>query len=232
MLLRSATGAVCGTVLLRGGRLARDRGLVDAQVFGLEQAQVGGHARARFQQHHISWNQIRCIHLGALPITQHDGAAGQHDAHRVEGLFCLTLLREANDRIDQHDAQDDCSIHIVAQRQSDQPCGEQRINQGIVKLDGKARQRAAPQCARQAVGAMLAQAAAGLNCGKATLRIAAQRGHRSGGFAGVPVSVFRRGHGKPADGLGAARVAVHVTGSHDTAHTSANRLSHLLTATV
>ncbi len=199
----------CGGVLLGGHGFARQRRFADAQVFDLQQAQVGWNPGAGFQQYQVTGHQLGRVALGIHPVAQHGGPAGEHGAHRGQRLFSLSLLHKADHGVDQHHSQDDRGVHIVAQQQSDPTCGEQHINQRIVKLQREAEQRATPGRGGQAIGALLAQAPPGFVRAQAALRIALQGSQRVSRFAGMPESAPRPPlcSGRLPSGLQAARWA-------------------------
>ena len=136
-------------------RFTGQRGFVDAQVFDLQQAQVSRHLDARLKPHQVTRHQLVGINFMLLAVAQHGGTAGQHGAHRVKRLFCLALLDETDQGVDDHHTGNDAGIDVILQGKSHDARGQQHINQRVVKLQRKAQPRPAPLGHRQAVGAVL-----------------------------------------------------------------------------
>ena len=118
-------------------RLARERRFGDAQILATQQAHIGRHLVARFEQHQIARHQLPCIHRLARTLAPHIGAAGQQATHRVHGFFGLTFLHKADQGVDQHHRQNHQRVHMKLQRQGHASGDQQDINQRVVKLQQK-----------------------------------------------------------------------------------------------
>jgi hypothetical protein len=99
--------------------LAGQRRLVDAELRGLEEPQVGRDDRARFQEDEIPRHQLgRGEHPG-LPVPDHGGAGGGHRGERLHGALGAVLLDEADRRVQDHDRHDRDRVGGVADRGRD-----------------------------------------------------------------------------------------------------------------
>ena len=147
-----------GQLFFHRGRFASQHRFHHPQVFGLDEAHIGGHFVARFEQHHVTGHQFAGIDVLALTIAPHIGACGQHTAYRVQCAFGLAFLNVANDGVDEHHTHDHARIHVAAQRQRGQPSGQQHVNQRVVELQQKAQPHGTAGGFGQTVGAVLGQA--------------------------------------------------------------------------
>ena len=79
------------------------------QAARAQQAQVGRHAVARLEQHHVAGHELARQPTVMRARRRAARAARGRDqlADRVERLLGLALLEEADDRVDQHDGEDD-----------------------------------------------------------------------------------------------------------------------------
>jgi len=142
--------------------LAGERGFIAAQLLDLQQPQVGRHAVARGQQHHIAGHQVCSVDLLALAIAQHHGMRRQHGADGIQRRFGLALLHKADGGIDQHRRQQHTGVHPVAEKGRDHRCGQHDVQQHVVELQQQAQPGTAPGGRLQAVGSVLGQALCGL----------------------------------------------------------------------
>jgi hypothetical protein len=126
-----------------GFRFAGQRRFLDAQVARLDEAQVGRNLVSRSEQHQVTGHQVLGLDLLSPAVPHHRGAERKHVADRVERLFRLAFLNEADQRIDQHHAQDHAAIHPVPEGRGDAGGAEQHIDQDIVELKQETSQRAA-----------------------------------------------------------------------------------------
>jgi hypothetical protein len=91
-------------------RFAREGRLLDAQVAGLDQAQVGGDLVSRrpaAPSRRAPGPRRRSPAAGPSRMTV--ALEREHVADGVQGLFGLALLDEANQGVDEHHAQDDAA---------------------------------------------------------------------------------------------------------------------------
>ena len=107
-------------ILGRGCRLARERRLVDVQVVGVDDPDVGRHDVSRAQQHEVVADDV--VHGDLLPGPVADDGrvqrqAGLEGGHRGLGPG---LLDEAQHRAQGDDREDDAGRHRVAHDQADQ----------------------------------------------------------------------------------------------------------------
>ena len=94
-------------MLGHGDRLAREGGFIDLQLRDLEQAQIGWHLVAGFQQHDVSRHQgVGGYHLH-LAAAQHGGMCRSQLPQGCHGLVGTPSLNEADQCIEHHDDQDD-----------------------------------------------------------------------------------------------------------------------------
>ena len=177
-------------VLVRWHRLAGQRRLLDAQVDGLDQAQVGRYAVARAQAHDVARHQVVGLDLGPLTVAPGMGMHREHLADAGERLLGLALLDEADDGVDDHHAEDDAGVDPVAEGGGDRRGAEQHVDEHVVEVLEEALQQPVPGRLGQAVGADLGEAARGLVRGQAR-RAAVQRRQDLVGRAGV--GVFEEG---------------------------------------
>ena len=117
-LLRSArivsagSGSVCFST---GTRFAGQRRFVDVQIALVQQAQIGRHAVAGLQQHHVAGHELRRGNPQLLTAAPHRGLGDDHLRQRVDGLLRFRLLEVADDGVDEDDAENDRRIHPLAQ---------------------------------------------------------------------------------------------------------------------
>ena len=149
-----ADGGIAGhrfRVLVSGQGLAGQGRFVDAQVLDPQQPQVRGDTDTGLQQHDIAGHQQGRIDVVARAAAQHGGATGQHGAHRVQRLFRLAFLNEADAGIDQYDPGNHARVHIVLQAEGDDAGAQQHVDQRIVKLQHQPQPGSAPARGGQAV---------------------------------------------------------------------------------
>ena len=148
-------------------RLAGEGGFIHLQIADVEQPEVGGHAVAGLQKHHIARNELLGGDALVATVAPHGGFGGDHSGERLDGFFRLRLLQETNDRVDEHDAEDDRRVHPFAQERRDADGQHQDVNERLVELPEELgpRRRAAPR--RDAVGAPLLLTAANFIGGQA-----------------------------------------------------------------
>ena len=122
---RAGIGRAIFRILQAGHRLASERGFFDAQLYGIEQAQVGRYDIADGKQHDISRYQFDRRHRDFRTIPAHlrerlgEGAECGHCAVGAK------LLGEAERRIEDHDRHDRERVFRFADDTGDD-CGDQQ----------------------------------------------------------------------------------------------------------
>ena len=124
----------------------------------MQQAQVGRHAIAGFQQDDVAGHQAGHVHHLPLAATQHPRGRRQHGLQGGQRLFGLALLDETDQGIDQHHRHDHRRVDVVAEQSGQHRRGDQEQDQRVVELLQESAQRRTPRRRRQAVGAMPGQA--------------------------------------------------------------------------
>ena len=135
------------------------RRLLNAQVLGFEDAGIGRHLVAGLQQDHVPRHDLLGRQRAPLTDAQHARFEREHVADRLERPFRLALLNEADDRVDQDDAEDDAAFHPLPEQGRDHARHQKDVDQDVVELEQKPRERAAPRRRREAVRAEFDQAA-------------------------------------------------------------------------
>ena len=156
-------------VLVHRQRFAGQRRFAHAQVLDAQQAQVGRHLGAGFEQHDVARHQVGGVNLMPLATAQHRGMTGQHGPHRLQRLLGLALLHKTDQGIDQHHADDHAGVHIVFEQKGNDPRDQQHVDQRVMELQRQPQPCTARTGHRQAVGAVLRQT-------RARLRIAQPAG--------------------------------------------------------
>ena len=80
----------------------------------------------------------------AAAVAQHVRLQRQHLADRVERSLRLALLQEADERVDDDDADDDRGVDPMLHRRRDRRRGQQHVDQDVVELQQQPHQRPAP----------------------------------------------------------------------------------------
>ena len=106
-------------VLLHGHRFAGQRGFFDLEVDGRDQAQIGGHIVARFQQDDVARNELPGRNRDLMAVADDLGVGRRHLLQGRERLLGLRLLDHADDGVQHHDAHDGDGIDILAEQQRD-----------------------------------------------------------------------------------------------------------------
>ena len=147
---------VCG--LIDGHRLARERCFLCPQVLDLDETKVCRDLVARFEEHDVARHQFFGRDQTNLPAAQGPGLRGQHVADRVERLLGLAFLNEAEQRIENDNAQNDRRVEPQADHHLDEPGSEQDINQNVVELVQELHERRLLLALRQTVRTVFRQA--------------------------------------------------------------------------
>ena len=123
---------------VHNGGFAGQDGLFNPQIMGLHDAKIGGNTVTRAQYHDIADDQIGSRDRLMLSVTDHDGGCGEHIADAFQRFFRVVFLNMANQGVDHRDAEDDGCIHPVPHDGGEGRCGDQDIDQNIVKMGQKA----------------------------------------------------------------------------------------------
>lgn len=139
-------------------RFAGQRRFFHQQVLHADQAQVGWHLVAGYQQHDVAGHQALGIDFMAFTATQHHGVGREHAADGVQRVLRLAFLDEADDHVDQHGGKDHRGIDPMAEQGGDQGGDQHHVEQHVVELIEQAQRRSTALRRRQAVGAVALQA--------------------------------------------------------------------------
>lgn len=138
------------------------RRFINAQVDGLEQAQIGRHPVARTQPHDVAWHQRLGGDLDPVFIAPDMGVRRKHLADAFKRLFRFTLLNEADDGVDQNHREDDGRVDPVSEQRSD-PCRrDQDIDEQVIEVLEETLEQAILGRSRQPVRTDLRQTFPGL----------------------------------------------------------------------
>ena len=107
-----------------GDRLAGERRLFRPQVLDVDEAKVRRDLVARFEQHDVARHQLLGRDHARFAIAQGPRLGGQHVADRIQRLLRLALLNEAEQPIDDDDAENDRGVEPQAEHQLDEPGGQ------------------------------------------------------------------------------------------------------------
>ena len=202
---RSPTVALAETGVCRlvgRHRLAGQRRLLGAQVLHIGEPKVGRDLVARFEQHDVPRHELFRGNHARLAAAHGPRLGGQHVADRIQRLLGLALLDEAEQRVEDDDAEDDRRVEPQVQHQLGEAGAEQDVDQDVVELRQEPHERSALLAFRQPVGPVLLQAA--------------RRLARVEAFLGVgrePLHHLVHGHGVPGRGVGCGigvRCCVHL----------------------
>ena len=127
--------------LVDRNRLAGKRRLLRPQVLHVHQAKVRRDLVPGFEKHDVARNQhLRRDHSNLL-AAQRSGFRREHVADRIQRLLRFALLNEAEQRIDEHDTQNDGGIQPETDHQLDEAGSKQNIDQDVVQLHEKPHER-------------------------------------------------------------------------------------------
>ena len=155
-------------------RLARKCRLFGPQVLHVDQSKVRRNLVPGFEKHDVAWNQPLRWHHANLFAAQGSSFRGQHVANRVQRLFRFTFLYEAEQRIEQDYAENNCGIEPEPHHQLDEPRGDQNIDQDIVQLHEKPHERPSLAPFRQLISPVSFEAAGHLVRVEPGLRVAVE----------------------------------------------------------
>ena len=123
----------------------------------------------------------------------------------VEGLLRPAFLDEAEQSVDDDDAEDDRGVEPQAHHQLDEAGGDEDIDEDVLELHEEAHERAALARGRQQVEAVLGLAAGGFGVVEARLHAAVEPFDGLFRSEGMPGGRFCRVHCSSSMGEAAAR---------------------------
>ena len=164
----------CTHVLLHGVRLAGQGRLLDPQLGGLDQAQVGSHGIAGLQHHHVAGHQLARRHTGGLPVAQHVCGGRRHGLESGDGALGAKGLDEADDRVEHNDHHDHHGIGEIADHARDHSRREQHQDHEVGELLEQQAPGPAAGAFLDLVGAGALQALRSLGAAQPPVGIAAQ----------------------------------------------------------
>jgi len=100
-------------------RFAREGGLVDLQVHGLEQPSIGRDTVARLQQHDVAGHQLDRAQLLHVPLAPHAHDRRLHGAQRRQRLLGLVFLEEPQGRVEHDNREDHNRVFGIADQDRD-----------------------------------------------------------------------------------------------------------------
>jgi hypothetical protein len=165
----SHAGAIADGRLVRDGRgrfvgrhgFACERRFFRAQVLDVGEADVGGDLVAGFEEHDVARHErLRRDHR-RWPVAQGSRFRREHVADRIERLFRLAFLKEAEQSVDDDHAEDDRGVQPQVHHYLDEAGGEQHIDKHIVELVQEAHERTLLARGRQHVRPVFRLAAGG-----------------------------------------------------------------------
>jgi hypothetical protein len=149
-------------VLCRGNRFPGEERFIDKQPSRAQQAQVGRHAVAGFDQHDVARHQARRRHAHAPAVSQHARLRRDHAPHGRERFLGLAFLDESHEGVHQHHSDNRPGVDRVAEDRGAERRGEQEVDQHVVELRGDARERMARLCFRKGVRSVSCEPRRGL----------------------------------------------------------------------
>lgn len=147
----------CGG-LVYGNAFAGEHRLLYAQAARLDDPQVAGDAVAGFDDHHVAGYDVLGLHLHPPAVTQYHRFRRKHFLDAFQRLFGLALLNETDQRVNQYDAEDHTTVHVVLQRQRHDACHQQHDYEHVAELRSQSLPCRATFCLGQEVGAHLPEA--------------------------------------------------------------------------
>ena len=145
-------GAVAQRRAARGDRLdplvdrlglAGQRRLLEQEAARADQPEVRRHLVARLQDDDVAGHQLVGGDLGALALPQHERLGREHPADRIQRPLGPAFLDEADDRVDQNDAEDHRGVDPLAEPGGDERRAEQHVDQNVMELGEESPERAA-----------------------------------------------------------------------------------------
>ena len=127
-------GKDSGCVLFYGNGFSRERGLVDFQVDGFNQPQVGGNIVACFQNGDISRNYIGGRHLHDLSAAENLRVRACHFLQRLQRVARLVFLVNAQEGVQDNDGKDDDALQRLSQKNGNHGGDHQDDYQEILEL--------------------------------------------------------------------------------------------------
>ena len=148
--------------LVYRGRFAGQRGFLNLQRPGLQQAQVSGNLIAGLELHKVTGHQVGGIQSHEPAAAPHHRVGGEHVPDGFERVLGLPLLDETDGSIGQHHAENHARVEPVLQKGSGHGRSQQHIDQHVVELGQEAQERAARLGLGKPVGTVSRQAPARL----------------------------------------------------------------------
>ena len=151
---------------------------------------VGGHHVPRLHQHQVAGDELLGVDLDHLAIPSHPGDGLHHVGERLDTLFGLRLLAEADDRVDQgQPGEQDGGARLPGDHLVDDGGREEDdLHEVLVLAD----ERLEPGLAlrrRQLVGPVLGEATLHLGGTQAVFEIGPDRGGDRGAVGAVPIGL-------------------------------------------
>ena len=168
-------------------RFAGQRGFIHLERRQFQQAQVGRHHVAGFEQDDIARHQLDRRDFPDRAIADHGSRRGGHPFQCRHGALGAILLDESHDAVEQHDDHDGDAILRLADKAGDDGGGDQHQDHEIGELRCQHGKRMAPAGHLHGVGTILRQSGRSRLRRHARLRVAAQAG--DGIFAAQTVPV-------------------------------------------
>ena len=117
-----------------GDRLAGQRRLVDVQLALAHEAQVGRHLVAGLQQHEVAGDDLGRRQAQRLARAHHRRLGRHRLRQRLDGGDRLGLLDVADERVEEHDAEDHGGVDPVPENERDDAGGDEDEDQRLLEL--------------------------------------------------------------------------------------------------
>ena len=158
-----------------GDGFAGEGGFLHLQAGAFQNAAVCGDGIAGLQQNDITHHQILAVDGDGLAVPQHPGGGGRHLLQRLDGLFRLVFLINAQDCVDDDHRQNDDHIGEAlvlhhGQNAADGGGRQQDEDHGVGHLLKKAQDQGLSLFRLQAVLSVFLQPPAGFLRGEALFR--------------------------------------------------------------
>ena len=117
--------------LAHGYGLPRQRGLVDGQVYGLDEHTIGWYPVALGEEHQITWYDVppRDAHPGA--ITEDQCSRGTQIAQRTERVLRFAALVKGDSHNKEDEGGEDCGIEGLREKEVDRASRKQEQKHGL-----------------------------------------------------------------------------------------------------
>jgi len=144
---------------------------------GFEEADIGGHHVAGFQQHHVAGHEVGGGHGHGVVFAQHHGPVGRHLLQGLHRLIGPVLLQKADDGVEQHDGQDNVGRFFLANQHRNPGRRQQHQNHDVGQLVEQQLPNGFLLRVCQAVGAVRSQSLPGRALVEASGGGAQRQGH-------------------------------------------------------